>query len=223
MKESKTVEMIKNANNKQAFYAIHFMIYVELIKDISIQNFVRNVLINHSPNYFWTTPASKSGKHHNEDECVDGGLLVHIKRATNMSLILMKGIGWYDHKGQEIRKEKEECHDIVLAAIILHDLLTAGFEGREKKNGDSLTTDPMHPYYVREKIRMGKIMYENEEIFMYKLPFFDKIMRAIEGHYGYWSVMPHTANLEDAQSPEFIVYMADYIASRKLNTWFNII
>ena len=72
MKESKTVEMIKNANNKQAFYAIHFMIYVELIKDISIQNFVRNVLINHSPNYFWTTPASKSGKHHNEDECVDG-------------------------------------------------------------------------------------------------------------------------------------------------------
>jgi hypothetical protein len=34
--------------------------------------------------------------------------------------------------------------------------------------------------------------------------------------------MPHTANLEDAQSPEFIVCMADYIASRKLNTWFNV-
>jgi len=47
-------------------------------------------------------------------------------------------------------------------------------------------------------------------------------MRAIEGHYGYWSVMPHTANLENAQSPEFIVFMSDYIASRKLDTWFNI-
>ncbi|MCK9440275.1 MAG: hypothetical protein M0Q13_02485 [Methanothrix sp.] len=222
MNESNNVGMLRNADNKQVLYAINFMNYVELIKNPSIQHFTREVLVNYSPNYFWTTSASKSGKYHNADECEKSGLLLHIKRAINMSLVLMRGLGWYDHMGSTVKVEKEEDYDVVLSAIILHDLLTAGFEGREKKNGCDLSTDNLHPYYVREHLRMKKINYQNEEIYMYKLPFFDKIMKAIEGHYGYWSVMPHTANLENAQSNEFIVYMADYIASRKLDTWFNI-
>jgi len=223
MNDSKTVGMLRDPENaNQILYALNFMSFVELIKNINVQSFVRNVLINHSPKYFWTTPASKSGKYHNADECEKNGLLLHVKRATNMSLVIMKGLGWYDHKGISLKVEKEEEHDTVLAAIILHDLLTAGFEGREKKDGNDLGTDSLHPYYVREHLRMKKISYQNEDIFMYKLPFFDRIMRAIEGHYGYWSVMPHTANLENAQSPEFIVFMSDYIASRKLDTWFNI-
>ena len=222
MSERSNVGMLRDADGKQVAYAINFMSYVEMIKNPSVQHFVRDVLVNHSPNYFWTTPASKSGKHHNADECEKAGLLLHIKRATNMALVLMRGLGWYDHMGSELLEGKRSDHDIVLAAIILHDLLTAGFEGREKKSAGDLTTDPLHPYYVREHLRMKKINYQNQEIYMYKLPFFDKIMKAIEGHYGYWSVMPHTANLENAQSHEFIVYMADYIASRKLDTWFNI-
>jgi hypothetical protein len=220
MENSKMFEMIKGATKNQGLYAVNFMSFVEMIKNISIQNFVRDVLVNHTPDYFWITPASKSGKHHNEDECVEGGLLVHIKRATNMAIVLMRGIGWYDHQGKDIKEEKIEDHDIVLAAIILHDLLTAGFKGREKKDRDgNLSTDSMHPYYVREELRFKKT---DKDIYFYKLPFFDKIMRAIEGHYGYWSVIPHTANLKDAQSVEFIVYMADYIASRKLDIWFNV-
>jgi len=220
MKDSETIKTINNGTEKQALYAINFMPYVELIKNNAIQSFVRDVLINHTPNYFWTTSASKSGKHHNSDECTEGGLLKHVKRATNMAEVIMKGVGFYDHQCKEIRKEKEEQHDIVLAAIILHDIITAGFEGREKKSGGEFTTDPLHPYYVRELIRMKKV--EGKDIYFYKLPFFDNIMRAIEGHYGYWSVMPHSANLNDVQSSEFIVYMADYIASRKLETWFNV-
>lgn len=222
MSEFKDVGMLKDADSRQVLYAINFMDYVELIKDINIQSFTRNVLVNYSPKYFWITPASKSGKYHNIDECNDGGLLLHVKRATNMAIVIMRGLGWFDHQGINVLSEKEKDHDTVLSAIILHDLLTAGFEGREKKKGEELNTDSLHPYYVREHLRMRKINYNNEEIYMYKLPFFDKIMRGIEGHYGYWSVMPHTANLKEAQSVEFVVCMADYIASRKLDTWFNV-
>ena len=41
-------------------------------------------------------------------------------------------------------------------------------------------------------------------------------MTAIEGHYGFWSVLLETANLKDAQSHAFICYMADYLCSRDL-------
>ena len=116
-----------------------------------------------------------------------------------MSLILMKGIGWYDHKGQEIRKEKEECHDIVLAAIILHDLLTAGFEGREKKNGDSLITDPMHPYYVREKIR--------------KMLIADSVIS------GYVDTRVYTAHISSIEKP---AYPAISMFLSRSNAWFNV-
>jgi HD superfamily phosphohydrolase YqeK len=220
--ESKTAEMLKNATLKQGLYAINFMPYIDLIKEKYMGKFIREVLIDHSPDYFWTMPASTSGKYHNEDECVEGGLLIHTKRVINMSIKLMEGIGWYDHRCKGVKVEKQEGHDIVIAAAILHDLFKAGYVGRENKKGDKLYTDSMHPYYVRDALRMKKTAITGEEIFMYKLPFFDKIMRAIECHYGYWSVMPYTANLENAQSPEFILYMADYIASRKLDMWFKV-
>lgn len=218
-KNTEMMQKILNATETEGLVAANFFMELELITDNNIRRFVKEVFLKHVPAYYWKIPASASGKYHNADECVDCGLVKHTKRVVKMAIQLMKGLGWFGHNSEKIKPEYERYYNIVIAAALLHDTFKGGFEGREKKIEEGkIGTDGMHPYYVREALRMKKL----GESYMNSLPFFDDIMKAIEGHSGFWSVIPGTENLKDSQSPVFIVYMADYIASRKIEDWFKV-
>jgi hypothetical protein len=205
------IKDIDNATPEAGRAMFHFFNELEMIKDVNIRKFTREVLLKYTPDYFWKIPASTSGKYHLPDECVEGGLVKHVKRVIIIAREMMVGLGWLGHLGKEVREEKRYDYDVVISACILHDILKSGFEGRERFVNEKHSSDRMHPYYVRDRVYMQKL----DDVYMYKLPFFDDIMRAIEGHYGFWSVLPQTVNLNEAQSPIFICYMADYLSSRK--------
>lgn len=216
---SEMMKKIMNATEAEGRVASFFFTELDFITNQLMRKFVKEVFLKHTPERFWKAPASTSGKYHNIDECAEYGLIKHVKRATRMSIQIMKGLGWFGHLSDKIKEEHEYNYNVVICAVLLHDILTAGFEGREKKKPDgTIGTDNLHPYYVREELRFKD--FEGKH--MYQLPFFDDVMKAIEGHYGFWSVIPNTANLKDAQSPIFIVYLSDYLASRKVEDWFKV-
>src|SRR4030042_1954673 len=204
------IKDIENATVSDGRAMSHFFNELEMIKDVQIRKFTREVLLKYTPEYFWEMPSSSSGKHHHPDECCDGGLIKHVKRVISIAHEIMTGLGWLGHSCQKVKEDKQYNYDVVISACILHDILRAGYEGRERKSGGKISSDRMHPYYVRDLVQLKKL----DDVYMYKLPFFDDIMKAIEGHYGFWSVIPSTENLHDAQSPVFICYMADFISVR---------
>jgi len=205
------IKDIENATEAKGRVMANFYNELEMLDDIKIRKFTKEVLIKYAPKYFWEVPASTSGKYHLPEECAPGGLVKHVKKVVVIADQMMRGLGWFGHLARDLREDRKRDYNVVISACILHDILKAGYEGRERKSGGKISSDRMHPYYVRELLFLKKL----DDVYMYKLPFFDDIMKAIEGHYGFWSVIPATENLHDAQSPIFICYMADYISSRK--------
>lgn len=204
---------------KRGLVASVFLKEIETIESSEIRTFTREILMHCTPDYFWEMPASTSGKYHNPDESADGTLArKHVKRVFNLAKCIMASLGWFSHTGDRLKDERKYDHDVILSACLLHDILRCGFAGRERKKGGKVGTDALHPYYVREVAKWHKI----GETRVYNYEFFDDIMKAVEGHYGYWSSVQASANLENAQSREFIVCMADYIASRKTSEWLDV-
>ena len=207
------IKKIQDATANRGRLVANFYNELEMIKDLKISKFTKEILEKYTPEYFWTMPSNESGKYHMPDENVPGGLVIHVKRVVKVANHIMTGLGWLGHRSNAVYPERQYDYDVVISACLLHDILKCGFKGRERKGrSGNVSTDEMHPYYVRCLIRLKKL----KDTYMYRLPFFDDVMKAIEGHYGFWSVLPDSTNLKDAQSHAFVCYMADYLGSRNI-------
>jgi hypothetical protein len=148
--------------------------------------------IEEFPKYFWTAPASGTGKFHPEDENTEGGLVTHTRRVIRMCehLSVLHSLNYIEK-------------DVLLTAALLHDSYAKGLNSHSKNT----STDPYHPLYVPQKFPyMGfsdKYIEEKE---------YDEIMLAVVSHSGRYSV---TKSLNSDKKIPKILQVADYLASRR--------
>jgi len=164
------------------------------IKDKVLLETVLTIFNNEVPDYFFTAPASSSGKYHPAISNGKGGLIRHTKLTVAVAEDLMQAFGIAE----------QDIKDCIIVACILHDILKFGQNadenGRSKEN-----TTKTHGYAAY--------------LVLLKYSLYECIRNAVAGHMGIWScpeAMPHTFLVSQATVTE-IVMLADYIASRDLD------
>ena len=162
------------------------------------------IMVDLLPNYFFSVPASSTGKYHPEFSLGDVGLVRHTKFAVRIAHEL--------YSDEAITgKFNDNEKDLMIFALILHDGLKSGLIKEEYTKVD-------HPILVSNYIKENKdklTLTDNEIEF---------ICNVIESHMGPWNkdykgneVLPKPVN-----KYQRFVHMCDFLASRKfLNTKFN--
>ena len=150
-------------------------------------------MIEMIPDYFFTIPASSTGKYHPSFALGDGGLVRHTKVAIKMA---------YDLFG--IYKFPQRTKDLIIMALLLHDSVKKGEE-------ESKYTLFDHPLVACDFVKKyaGELTIQKDDI--------DFICECIASHMGRFN----TSDYSDAILPlpktteQKFVHMCDYLASRK--------
>lgn len=161
------------------------------ILDPKVKEFTK-ILLEEADDYFFTVPASSSGKYHPDFARGEGGLVRHTKAVAYFLNELLRPNIEFDNIS---RYEG----DLLLCAAIAHDI---------KKQGDGVEghTVKEHPYLAAEFAMKCWEKYGKKLITEHGIDF---IYDAIHSHMGPWSE-PKPTSL-----PQMLVFYADYIASRK--------
>lgn len=164
---------------------------IALIKDERLQNFARYYLDYWTPDIFWTTGASASGKFHPDFAKGEGGLVRHTKAVVMFCDELMRMSQWAYMT--DARK------DTAIMACIFHDTCKYGMTNKvdtnEYKN---------HAENAAINVELAWNKYFNAAC-----PY--ELTQAIRSHMGQWST-----NRDDRPFTPIdrLVHLADYISSR---------
>ena len=178
---------------------------LRMIKNQEVRDFVVRVIDEMAPDYFWTAPSSTSGKYHPQISLGEGGIIRHTKLAVWWGWELMRMDDWH-----------QDEHDVVTAALLLHDL---------KKNGDKLVGGKptvkncvnIHGMELAREIRM-RMFPPGTPV----PPILDEVLNGVYYHMGRWTdpdwkwQLSKSVGWRDARTAE-IVHMADYCASRRVD------
>ena len=149
------------------------------------------------PDYFFSIPASSTGKYHPEFAQGDGGLVRHTKVAVRMAYELSNN----NSIGHSFKSDEK---DLMMIALIMHDGAKSGIP-----KGKYTCVD--HPLIISNLIRENKdkIGLSDDEI--------DFVCSVIETHMGEWNkdfngneVLPVPKN-----KYQRFVHMCDFLASKK--------
>lgn len=160
-------------------------------------------LLGRVPSYFFSVPASSSGKYHPQYALGEGGLVRHTKAAMKIA--------------NEILNNNTMCgsftdtdRDIVLVALLFHDCLKHG--GEDEAKGHTIFDHPtVASVWIDNMYKSGYTTKLDVEIL-------DKILDCIESHMGEWN-KPYKGDELELPLPknklQKITHLADYLASRK--------
>ena len=149
------------------------------------------------PDYFFSIPASSTGKYHPGFAQGDGGLVRHTKVAVRMCYELANN----NSIGHSFKSDEK---DLMLIALIMHDGVKSGISKEKYTRVD-------HPLLAAKLIRdnKDKIGLSDDEI--------DFVCSVIETHMGEWNtdfngneVLPVPKN-----KYQRFVHMCDFLASKK--------
>ena len=155
------------------------------------------VLVSLLPDYFFSVPASSTGKYHPSFAAGDKGLLKHTKVAVRIAKEFFTD---ESITGAYSNNEK----DLMILALIMHDGLKSGFEKSEYTKFE-------HPLLVCDLIKENKDKLDLNEK---EIEF---LCHVISSHMGPWN----TNNYSNAVLPkpssthQRFVHMCDFLASRK--------
>lgn len=161
------------------------------ISDPELKEFCERLLAD-ADDYFFTVPASSSGKYHPSFALGDGGLVRHTKAVAYF-------VNEFIRPEMEFGTINRRDADILIVAAIAHDI---------KKQGDGLEghTVKEHPLLASKYIKHVYDEYEWETI---RARDIDSMRQIVESHMGPWqSPIPETRK-------QLILFYADYIASRR--------
>lgn len=155
------------------------------------------------PDYFWTIPASSSGKYHPKSSLGISGLVRHTKSVFIISEELLTHPLYAPFE--------DAVKDNIRVAILLHDGFKSGVGGGEH-------TVANHPLLIRGNINpllglpIGKGL--DEEEIMDK---WNDICNLIETHMGIWNKDKEGQEILQVPTsdPQLFVHLCDFIASRK--------
>ena len=170
---------------------------ISWIHSKSIQQFA-NYCIDNLPDYFFTVPASSSGKYHPSYALGDGGLVRHTKAAVAVAHELFN-LEMFQKQFSDTEQ------DLILLSLILHD-------GKKQGGGNGKHTVFEHPLYAADFVKecnfeCSKLTDEQEQI----------VRNAISSHMGQWNTARNSRTVlpKPADKIQKFVHMCDYLASRK--------
>lgn len=155
------------------------------------------------PDYFYTMPASTSGKYHPLFSLGEGGLVRHIKVACKILEEMFKNESFSNYTEYE--------KDLIRMALILHD----GFKsGKTYSNHTAVDHPLLMANFIKDNIDLLNITESEAE----------QVSKLISSHMGPWTkdrsgneILPKPETKE-----ELLVHLCDYIASRNfLNVYFE--
>lgn len=169
-----------------------------LIDKENLKDLVQKCL-DRAPEYFYTMPASTTGKYHPEYSLGEGGLVRHTKAAVKIAKSLLD---------LEMYAPLAKSKDQIIAALILHDSVKKGFDG-------SQWTTVQHPLDAASLLCdvAKQENYSDEEEISF-------IASMIRSHMGQWNTDKNgNAILPKPETKEQkFVHQCDYLASRKFIT-----
>ena len=158
-------------------------------------------LINLLPDYFFTIPASSTGKYHPKFASTVSGLVKHTKVAVRIAVDLFETVNYLTDNDK----------DLIVMALILHDGLKKGIEEEEYVRFD-------HPLLV------SKMIMENAKKLKMDIDDVRKMCSLIESHMGKWNTNKYSKVELPVPTTEIqrFVHRCDYLASRNyLNVRFE--
>lgn len=172
------------------------LIHSSLIVDFTIE------ILSILPSYFWTIPASTSGKYHPEYALGEGGLIRHTKAAVHIAKALF-----------ELHDFDQYTKDLIISAIILHDGCKCGFP----KEGEEPQTQFDHPDLIGQLIleHAAKNKWNYSRLFAAY-----EVFNLTASHMGKWNKRDlgnnqiYELDLPFTEAQKF-VHECDYLASRK--------
>lgn len=168
---------------------------LNLIRDVQLRAFI-SACVSFAPDYFFTIPASTTGKYHPEYSLGEGGLIRHTKAAVLLAEDLLR-LEQYSHLP----------HDEIIAALILHDSCKKGLDESE-----SMYTVAEHPLCARD------FLIDKAKILGFVSDKVDVIGNLIASHMGQWNT-GYKSSVEILPKPtdeaQKFVHLCDYLASRK--------
>lgn len=178
---------------------------LELIESPKIRKFVEAIL-KAAPKEFWNAPCSSSGKYHPPEDQIEGGIIVHSRKAVQVAISLCH---FFDIKNQLVK-------DKIIAACILHDIQKNGIPWGEK-------TDSEHGLIAGRWLILNSALEpeaQKEDLIHIDGDIMD-IIGLVKNHMAIWNCPEPTPALKANQNiaPKniwhLIVQLADYWASRK--------
>lgn len=150
-------------------------------------------LINLLPEYFFTIPASSSGKYHPKFANTNNGLVKHTKVAVRIAYDLFETVNNFN----------EDDKDLIIMALIMHDGLKKGLVEEENTRFD-------HPLLV------SKLIMENASGLEMNIDDVRKMCMLIESHMGKWNKSKYSEVELPVPTNEMqrFVHRCDYLASR---------
>jgi len=149
-------------------------------------------LINLLPDYFFTIPASSTGKYHPKFASTKNGLVKHTKAAVRIAYDLFETVNFSD-----------EDKDLIIMALTLHD-------GLKKGNPEEKYTRFDHPLLV------SKLILDHASELKMDIYNVRKLCSLIESHMGKWNTNKYSkVELPIPRNElEKYVHRCDYLASR---------
>lgn len=157
-------------------------------------------LLNNVPDYFFSVPASSSGKYHPVGDLGEGGLVRHSICVKRMLEHLLELDGYYDFTPRQV--------ELLKLAALFHDSFKSGTQEQYEKNP--------HTKFLHPILATNFIIYLSSLIgFDYDETMF--ITSAVSSHMGQWNVNKHgDGTLPLPKEPhQKVLHLADYLASRK--------
>lgn len=168
---------------------------LNMIQDREIRQLAMKYL-DKAPDYFWTTPASSTGKYHPSYALGEGGLLRHTKACCRIAYELFRN--------ETVQSFTQEEKDLIIATLLLHDTCKLGVPAGRY----TVTEHPLLIYKVFETLDMN----DQEQKWA------NQIIKMNAGHMGAWC-FDYKTKKEVLPKPvakiERFIHMIDYLGSRK--------
>ena len=171
---------------------------LNLIRDFKLRVCVAQYLDNCVPAYFFTVPASSTGKYHPAYTLGVGGLVRHTKAAVQIAEELLKLEQYADLNNS--------YHDEIITALIIHDTFKHGEvdTGKTIFEHPNVASDKFAEFMVRHQAKCSV-----QQVCL--------ICNMVRSHMGQWNTSKYSDVVLDKpirREAQF-VHMCDYLASRK--------
>ena len=173
-------------------------------------------ILDSLPDWFWLEPASTTGKYHPQHELGEGGLARH-------SLMVYR---WLKLLLEANEQDMSEYAAGMALACLFHDCCKRGMPGSEPSEHTLFE----HPILAAKFIldRAERFAKENKDFIESTSDDEDSFkhdiavaVSAIEAHMGKWNTSKHSEVVlpRPKTAIQYIVHLADYIASRKCTSF----
>jgi hypothetical protein len=171
---------------------------LSMIHNSSMRDLVIMILADRVNNDYFFIPASMTSKYHPAICNLKHGLLVHIKLSCAYCKVLIDAL---------IDEGKQKQQDLIITACLLHDISKKGkYDKYNDYKNHPLIASLLVQSYIEENIILLNEIEKQEQ---------NELTNLIKFHSGIFTPSEFKKPITHYSTNELIIYLADYMSSRK--------